>query len=105
MPTPKAASTNGDQHNSDNHTPGRHITQQTPTPPGELSEMFATMRALFVQDRANGSRTDAARCGVCYLTFPRDELVYREAEGFYACPACEQALRNGTLPMIRRQRR
>ena len=98
-PVPKSATSTGEMH------PTKHISQRTPTPPSELSEMFATMRALFVQDRTNGSRTDAARCGVCYLTFARDQLVYREEEGFYACPDCQTALNNGTLPMLRKQRR
>ena len=97
--TPKLAATNGDIHTT------KHISQRTPTPPGELTEMFATMRALFVHDRTNGSRADAARCGVCYLTFPRDQLIYREVEGFYACPECQTALSNGSLPMLRKQRR
>ena len=98
-PAPKMAATNGDIHTT------KHISQRTPTPPSELSEMFDTMRALFVQDRTNGSRADAARCGICYLTFSRDQLVYRETEGFYACPECQTALNNGSLPMLRKQRR
>ncbi len=89
---------------SDGHST-KHVTQRAPTPPGELSEMFATLRDLFVQDRANASRPDAARCGICYLTFPRDHLVYREAEGYYACPECARALNGARLPMLRRQRK
>ncbi len=90
---------NGDHHNT------KHVNQHTPTPPSELSEMFATLRALFVQDRSNAARPDAARCGVCYLTFSRDQLVYREAEGYYACPACLDGLNGTHLPMLRRQRK
>lgn len=82
----------------------KHVTQRTPTPPSELSEMFATLRDLFVQDRANAARPDAARCGICYLTFPREQLVYREAEGYYACPECLAGMNGTHLPMLRRQR-
>lgn len=99
-PPPRAAQ-NG---NGDHHTQ-KHISQRTPTPPGELSEMFATMRALFAHDRTLGARGDAARCGICYLTFPREQLVYREADGFYACPDCDTALSHTSLPMLRRQRK
>jgi len=95
----RGAHTNGDGH----HT--KHITQRTPTPPGELSEMFSTLRELFVQDRSNASRPDATRCGVCYLTFPRDQLIYREVEGYYACADCAAALNGTHLPMLRRQRK
>ncbi|MBA3825320.1 MAG: hypothetical protein H0X24_15655 [Ktedonobacterales bacterium] len=83
----------------------KHITQRTATPPGELSEMFETLRALFVRDRTNGSRPDAARCGICYLTFAREELTYHEEAGFYACPDCQQALQARGIAMLRRQRR
>jgi hypothetical protein len=99
VPAPKASQSNGDTHSA------KHTNQRTPTPPGELSEMFATLRALFVQDRANAARPDATRCGICYLTFPRDQLVYREAEGYYACPECLSGLNGTHLPMLRRQRK
>jgi hypothetical protein len=96
-------STNG--HGNGEGKSGKHITQHTPTPPSELSDMFETLRALFVRDRANGARPDAARCGICYLTFARDELTYHEEAGFYACPDCQAALHARNIPMLRRQRR
>ena len=67
--------------------------------------MFETLRALFVRDRANGARPDAARCGICYLTYTRDELIYHEEAGFYACTDCQHALETGAITMLRRQRR
>ncbi len=85
--------------------PTKHITQRTATPPSELSEMFETLRARFVRDRSNGARPDAARCGICYLTFAREELTYHEDAGFYACPDCDAALHARGIAMLRRQRR
>jgi hypothetical protein len=90
--------------NGDPFSP-KHVTQRTPTPPSELSDMFATLRDLFVHDRANAARADAARCGICYLTFPREQLVYREAEGYYACQECVAGMNGTHLPMLRRQRK
>lgn len=85
--------------------PGRHTTQRTPTPQGELSDLFESLRELFVRDRANGARGDAQRCGICYLTFPREQLRYREEEGFYACLDCETVITTQRIVMLRRQRK
>ncbi len=86
-------------------TAPRHISQHTPTPPSELTEFLQSLRELFVADRANGSRSDATRCGICYLTFARDELTYREEDGCYLCARCAAALGHQHIPMLRRQRR
>lgn len=84
---------------------GRHITQRTPTPSSELTPLLEALRALFNQDRTLSAHGDAVRCGICYLTFPRDQVHYHETEGFYACPTCEAALGKHQLPMIHRQRK
>lgn len=86
-------------------TPMRHGGQRTPTPPSELTAMLDSLREMFVRDRANGSRGDAARCGVCYLTYSQAELTFREDDGLYLCRDCSNALGNQHLPMLRRQRR
>lgn len=83
----------------------RHMGQKTPTPPSELTGLLDALRELFAQDRATGSRADAARCGLCYLTFPRDELVYVEDAGYYACRACAEATSNQRIMMLHRQRK
>nr|MBF6592552.1 hypothetical protein [Ktedonobacterales bacterium] len=100
MPIPAAAppATAHGAHGASEPIPGRHITQRTPTPASELTPMFEELRQLFAQDRAYGARADAARCGICYLTYPRDELIYREQDGFYACPACARGLGPQRLP-------
>ena len=83
----------------------RHTAQNTPTPRGDLTYMLDTLRQLFVHDRMVGARPDATRCGICYLMFTPDEVVYREDEGFYACVNCAGALGPQRLPMLRRQKR
>lgn len=83
----------------------RHGGQRTPTPLGELTPMFTELRDLFARDRAFASRQDTARCGICYLTFTRDQLIFRETDGFYACPVCDASLGQRHLPMLRRQRK
>lgn len=83
----------------------RHTGQHVPTPPSELTPLLESLRDLFVQDRANGARADATRCGICYLTFPRDELTYFEQAGYYACRACAAATAAHQLTMVRRQRK
>lgn len=92
-------------HTSSEPAPVRHGGQKTPTPPSELTPMFTELRELFMRDRAFASRQDTARCGICYLTFARDQLVLRETDGFYACPTCEASLGHQQLPMLRRQRK
>ncbi len=89
-----------------NHPNGtRHITQRVATPPNALSPLLETLRALFSEDRANGAQADAMRCGICYLTYHREFLRYHEAEGFYACQACETALGSAQVHMVHRQRK
>lgn len=72
---------------------------------GEVGPLIDELRAVFQRDRSVASAMAAARCGVCYLHYPLDELEYREAEGFYACPTCARALGAQRLPMVRRQKR
>ncbi len=83
----------------------RTITQHTPTPVGELTNMLDDLRESFIAYRAVSSRPDAGHCGVCYMAFPAEELRYREADGLYICPQCNAALQNQRIPMIRRQRK
>ncbi len=89
-----------------NHPNGtRHITQRVATPPNALTPLLETLRALFSEDRGNGAHADAMRCGICYLTYHREFLRYHEAEGFYACQACEVALGSAQVHMVHRQRK
>ncbi len=83
----------------------RAITQHTPTPVGELTDMLDDLRESFITYRAISSRPDAGHCGVCYMAFPAEELRYREADGMYICPKCSVTLQNQRMPMIRRQRK
>ncbi len=83
----------------------RHITQRVATPPNALTPLLETLRALFSEDRGNGVHADAMRCGICYLTYHREFLRYHEAEGFYACQACEVALGTAQVHMVHRQRK
>lgn len=71
----------------------------------DFEEMIASLRELFARDRQIASQQDNKRCGICYLYFTANELVYREEEGFYVCSGCERALGKQTLHMIRRQQK
>lgn len=71
----------------------------------DFEAMIASLHELFEQDRQVASQPDAARCGICYLYFPPDELHYREEEGFYICPGCERQLGKQQMPMLRRQQK
>lgn len=70
---------------------------------GELGGLIDDLRTVFEADRATAMQAASIRCGICYLHRRLDELEYREAEGYYVCQRCSQALRGKRLPMIRRQ--
>jgi hypothetical protein len=72
---------------------------------GEVGTLIDALHSVFEQDRATASQSNSARCGICYLHFRQDELVYREAEGFYVCDGCVQALGTQQIVMVRRQQR
>jgi hypothetical protein len=72
--------------------------------PFKLEELILSLRELFEQDRQIASQPDAARCGICYLYYPVDQLHYRE-EGLYMCQHCERALKNQRLSIIRKQQK
>lgn len=72
---------------------------------GEFAPLIDSLKELFQHDRAVASQGSSTRCGICYLHFTVTELEYREAEGFYICAGCKQALARSSLPMIRRQQR
>jgi hypothetical protein len=72
---------------------------------GELGPLIDSLHELFARDRAIASQGSIARCGICYLHHPLDELEYREAEGFYVCQTCQGALGRTSINMIRRQQR
>jgi hypothetical protein len=72
---------------------------------GDLGLLIDDLHALFERHLTVAKQASSARCGICYLHFPTAELEYREADGFYVCPACNQDLRGQPLPMIRRQPR
>lgn len=72
---------------------------------GEVGTLIDALHSVFEQDRATASQSNSARCGICYLHFRQDELVYREAEGFYVCDGCVQALGTQQIIMVRRQQR
>lgn len=71
----------------------------------DFEAMIDSLRELFAHDRQVASQQDSKRCGICYLYFTGEDLRYREEEGFYVCPACQQALGKQTLCMIRRQQK
>lgn len=71
----------------------------------DFEAMIDSLRELFAHDRQVASQQDSKRCGICYLYFNSEELRYREEEGFYVCPGCQQALGKQTLCMIRRQQK
>lgn len=72
---------------------------------GPVGELIDALHDLFTHDRAIASQGGSSRCGICYFHYPLGELVYREAEGFYVCQACERALGGARVPMARRQQR
>lgn len=72
---------------------------------GEFAPLIDALKELFQHDRAVASQGNSTRCGICYLHFVVSDLEYREAEGFYVCASCKQALARSSLPMIRRQQR
>lgn len=72
---------------------------------GDVGPLIEALHDIFERDRATASQGNAARCGICYLHFARSELVYREAEGFYACPTCAELLGATELNMVRRQQK
>jgi hypothetical protein len=72
---------------------------------GALGPLIDELHDLFAQDRAIASQGGNARCGICYLHHPLGELDYHEAEGFYVCSTCQQALGHATINMVRRQQR
>lgn len=71
----------------------------------DFEAMIDSLRELFAHDRQVASQQDSKRCGICYLYFNSEELRYREEEGFYVCPGCQQALGKQTVHMIRRQQK
>lgn len=82
--------------------------ERTPLRPGvrgDVGPLIESLHEIFERDRATASQGNAARCGICYLHFARAELVYREAEGFYVCPACAELLGATELNMVRRQQK
>lgn len=70
---------------------------------GEVGSLIDSLHEMFAQDRSVASRSDSARCGICYLHFPLTSLEYREAEGFFVCADCKRALGHQHVMMIRRQ--
>ncbi len=72
---------------------------------GSIGALIDSLRDLFARDRVVASQGDVARCGVCYLHFPTDELTFRDEEGFYVCESCARALGTTRVPMLRRQQR
>ncbi len=72
---------------------------------GDLGVLIDDLRQLFEREIASAKQAGSARCGICYLHFMIAELDYREADGFYICEKCSQALRGKPLRMIHRQPR
>jgi len=72
---------------------------------GDLGPLIDDLHALLERHLTVAKQASSARCGICYLHFATAELDYREIDGFYVCPACNQDLRGQPLPMIRRQPR
>jgi hypothetical protein len=72
---------------------------------GPVGELIDALHGLFSHDRTIASQGGSSRCGICYFHYSLGELVYREAEGFYVCQACERALGGARVPMARRQQR
>lgn len=72
---------------------------------GEVGGLIDALHSVFERDRATASQSNCTRCGICYLHFRHDELLYRESEGFYVCASCSQALGIQQIMMVRRQQR
>jgi hypothetical protein len=72
---------------------------------GSVGALIDSLHEVFARDRAIASQSSVARCGVCYLHFPTEELIYREDDGFYVCESCAHALGLARVPMVRRQQR
>jgi hypothetical protein len=72
---------------------------------GDLGPLIDDLHTLFERHLAVAKQASAARCGICYLHYSTADLEYREADGFYVCAGCSEALRGKPLPMIRRQPR
>lgn len=69
-----------------------------------LGALIDSLHELFARDRAVASQA-GIRCGICYLHFPKEELEYRDEEGYYVCGNCKEALARERLNMVRRQHR
>jgi len=91
-------SANGHRGNPDGYQPDDGLD-------GDIGPLIDSLRALFARDRRIASQPNSARCGICYLYFSQDDLVYREEEGFYVCAGCARALGVTRLKMLRRQQR
>jgi hypothetical protein len=72
---------------------------------GDVGGLIDVLHAVFERDRAVASQGGSTRCGICYLHFTHAELVYREAEGFYVCERCAEALGRSQVFMVRKQQR
>jgi hypothetical protein len=83
----------------------RTLASRSSAPLNGVEDLVRVLRELFIEDRAYSARPDAVRCGICYLVLPRDQMIYREDDGFYLCPTCAEALGGQHIPMVRRQRR
>ncbi len=70
----------------------------------DFEQMILSLRELFEHDRQIASQAEATRCGLCYLHFNAEELLYRE-EGFYVCKNCERTLGRQAVPMLRKQQK
>lgn len=70
----------------------------------ELEHLIQSLHDLFERDRQVASQHTATRCGICYLYFSVDALSYRDG-GFYICEACERALGNQHITMLRNQQK
>jgi hypothetical protein len=72
---------------------------------GAIGPLIDALHDIFERDRAVASQGTSTRCGICYLHYPLADLTYREAEGFYVCAGCAQAMGSTQLFMVRRQQR
>ena len=97
--TPRSERSSRAAHAEREHEPLR------PGVRGEVGPLIEALHALFERDRAIASLGTSTRCGICYLHYARTDLVYREAEGFYACASCAQSLGSALLNMVRRQQK
>lgn len=72
---------------------------------GDLPSLISSLHEVFEKDRSVASQLNSARCGICYLYYPQSDLKYREEEGFYICPSCQQSLGQSRINMVRIQQR